>query len=149
MVSDFRATPGPEVVVTPRAPPNAAPMPEISSSAWKVRTPTAVAIADTVAADPALARAVVRSARQVIGPPALSWEVALELELNPQLWSMDRRGERRSTPDRDRPRLGPVRTLSEGQLVERGDGVVDQRMSEGTARGTKPSSRAYRWPVPI
>lgn len=53
---------------------------------------TAVAIAGTVATDPALARAVVRSARQVVGPPALSWEVALELELQPQLWSMHRRG---------------------------------------------------------
>jgi enoyl-CoA hydratase len=52
----------------------------------------AVAIADTVATDPALARAVVRSARQIIGPPALSREIALELELNPQLWSMDRSG---------------------------------------------------------
>ncbi|SKV12565.1 Uncharacterised protein [Mycobacteroides abscessus subsp. abscessus] len=36
------ATPGPEVLVTPRAPPNeaprAAPIPAISSSAWKVST---------------------------------------------------------------------------------------------------------------
>ena len=43
MVSDFSATPGPEVVVTPRAPPNdapsAAPTPAISSSAWNVVTP--------------------------------------------------------------------------------------------------------------
>lgn len=43
MVSDFSATPGPEVVVTarepPKAAPRAAPMPAISSSAWKVRTP--------------------------------------------------------------------------------------------------------------
>ena len=43
IVSVFRATPGPEVVVTPSAPPNAAPraapMPAISSSAWKVVTP--------------------------------------------------------------------------------------------------------------
>jgi predicted amidohydrolase len=43
IVSDFSATPGPEVVVTPSAPPNAAPgaapIPAISSSAWKVRTP--------------------------------------------------------------------------------------------------------------
>ncbi len=43
MVSDFRATPGPDVVVTasepPKAAPSAAPMPAISSSAWKVRTP--------------------------------------------------------------------------------------------------------------
>ncbi len=43
MVSDLSATPGPEVVVTasepPKAAPSAAPMPAISSSAWKVRTP--------------------------------------------------------------------------------------------------------------
>lgn len=43
IVSDFSATPGPEVVVTasapPKAAPSAAPMPAISSSAWKVRTP--------------------------------------------------------------------------------------------------------------
>jgi hypothetical protein len=43
MVSDFSAIPGPEVVVTPSAPPKeaprAAPMPAISSSAWKVVTP--------------------------------------------------------------------------------------------------------------
>ena len=43
MVSDFSAMPGPDVLVTPSAPPNeapsAAPMPAISSSAWKVVTP--------------------------------------------------------------------------------------------------------------
>jgi hypothetical protein len=43
MVSDLRSTPGPLVVVTPRCPPkaapNAAPTPEISSSACMVRTP--------------------------------------------------------------------------------------------------------------
>ena len=43
MVSAFSATPGPEVVVTPRWPaklaPRAAPTPAISSSAWKVVTP--------------------------------------------------------------------------------------------------------------
>ena len=43
IISDLRSMPGPEVVVTPRAPPKAAPraapMPEISSSAWNVRTP--------------------------------------------------------------------------------------------------------------
>ena len=43
IVSDFSATPGPEVVVTasepPKAAPSAAPIPAISSSAWKVRTP--------------------------------------------------------------------------------------------------------------
>ncbi|GAB2328758.1 hypothetical protein STREPTOSP366_39320 [Streptomyces variabilis] len=43
IVSDFSATPGPDVVVTARDPPNAAPsaapIPAISSSAWNVRTP--------------------------------------------------------------------------------------------------------------
>ena len=43
MVSALRDMPGPDVVVTPSAPPNAAPSaaptPPISSSAWKVRTP--------------------------------------------------------------------------------------------------------------
>ena len=48
IVSDFRAMPGPEVVVTPSAPandaPRAAPMPAISSSAWKVVTPKALCL---------------------------------------------------------------------------------------------------------
>ena len=43
IASDFSATPGPEVVVTARAPPYAAPiaepMPAISSSAWNVMIP--------------------------------------------------------------------------------------------------------------
>src|SRR5215813_12158705 len=43
MVSAFRHMPGPEVLDTPSAPPNAAPRaaptPPISSSAWNVRTP--------------------------------------------------------------------------------------------------------------
>src|SRR2546427_2455335 len=43
IVSDFSDNPGPEVVVTPIAPPkaapSAAPTPAISSSAWNVRTP--------------------------------------------------------------------------------------------------------------
>ena len=43
IVSAFSAMPGPDDVVTPSAPPNeapsAAPMPAISSSAWKVVTP--------------------------------------------------------------------------------------------------------------
>ena len=42
-VSLLSATPGPDVEVTPRAPPKeapkAAPIAAISSSAWKVRTP--------------------------------------------------------------------------------------------------------------
>ncbi len=43
IASDLSASPGPLVVVTPRAPPNEAPMAAqtaaISSSAWKVTTP--------------------------------------------------------------------------------------------------------------
>src|SRR5215475_123316 len=39
MVSDFRHMPGPDVLVTPSAPPRAAPTPLISSSAWNVRIP--------------------------------------------------------------------------------------------------------------
>ncbi|SLH70139.1 Uncharacterised protein [Mycobacteroides abscessus subsp. abscessus] len=43
MVSLFSASPGPDVLVTPSAPPSdapsAAPIPAISSSAWKVVTP--------------------------------------------------------------------------------------------------------------
>ena len=46
MVSDLRSTPGPLVVVTPSEPPkaapNAAPMPAISSSAWNVRMPNSL-----------------------------------------------------------------------------------------------------------
>jgi len=51
MVSDFSAIPGPEVEVTPRAPPNAAPraapMPAISSSAWNVVTPKFLCLASS------------------------------------------------------------------------------------------------------
>ena len=48
IVSDFSAMPGPEVVVMPSEPandaPRAAPMPAISSSAWKVVTPKALCL---------------------------------------------------------------------------------------------------------
>jgi hypothetical protein len=51
IVSDLRSTPGPEVVVTPSAPPkaapSAAPMPAISSSAWNVRTPKRLCFASS------------------------------------------------------------------------------------------------------
>jgi enoyl-CoA hydratase len=48
------------------------------------------AIAASVARDPELARAVVRSARLELGPPASSWAAALEMETAPQLWSLRR-----------------------------------------------------------
>jgi hypothetical protein len=48
IASDFSETPGPDVLVTPRLPaydaPMAAPMPAISSSAWKVVTPNALCL---------------------------------------------------------------------------------------------------------
>src|SRR5215471_13416049 len=50
-VSAFRHMPGPEVLVTPSAPPNAAPSaaptPLISSSAWNVRTPNRLYLASS------------------------------------------------------------------------------------------------------
>ena len=52
IASDLSATPGPDVVVTPSAPPYAAPMaapmPAISSSAWKVVTPNVWFLAQLV-----------------------------------------------------------------------------------------------------
>jgi enoyl-CoA hydratase len=48
------------------------------------------AIAEKIARDPELARAVVRSARLELGPPGVSWEAALEIETTPQLWSLQR-----------------------------------------------------------
>ena len=51
----------------------------------------AIEIASTVAGDPELARATVRSFRLELGPPAATWAVALEAERAPQMWSLRRR----------------------------------------------------------
>ena len=51
----------------------------------------AIEIAATVAGDPELARATVRSFRLELGPPAATWEVGLEAEKAPQMWSLRRR----------------------------------------------------------
>ena len=52
IASDLSAMPGPEVVVTPSAPPNAAPsaapMPAISSSAWNVAHAEALVLGQLV-----------------------------------------------------------------------------------------------------
>jgi enoyl-CoA hydratase len=50
-------------------------------------------LARRVGRDPELARRVVRSMRQELGPPAVSWEAALEMERAPQMWSLRRRDE--------------------------------------------------------
>jgi enoyl-CoA hydratase len=53
--------------------------------------PTAVELAGRAGADPELARRTARSLRTVLGPPALAWAPALELERASQMWSMRRK----------------------------------------------------------
>jgi len=48
-------------------------------------------LAARAAADPELARRTARSLRFELGPPALPWPAALELERGPQMWSLRRR----------------------------------------------------------
>ncbi|HET9720768.1 MAG TPA: enoyl-CoA hydratase-related protein [Solirubrobacteraceae bacterium] len=52
---------------------------------------TALELARTPAKDPALARLTTRSFRLTVGPPALPWPAALEIERPAQMWSMRRR----------------------------------------------------------
>lgn len=51
----------------------------------------AFALAATPAADPELARRTARSLRATLGPPAIPWATALELERASQMWSMRRK----------------------------------------------------------
>jgi enoyl-CoA hydratase len=53
--------------------------------------PAAIELARVPAADPELARRTARSLRSALGPPALPWAAALELERGAQMWSMRRR----------------------------------------------------------
>jgi enoyl-CoA hydratase len=55
--------------------------------------PRALELARRVAADPELARAAARSMRLELGPPAVPWPAALELEKAVQMWSLRRRAE--------------------------------------------------------
>lgn len=48
-------------------------------------------LASVPAADPELARRTARSLRTVLGPPALPWAAALDLERASQMWSMRRK----------------------------------------------------------
>lgn len=52
---------------------------------------TALALAQRAARDPELARRTARSLRLELGPPAISWAAALELERAAQMWSMRRK----------------------------------------------------------
>jgi enoyl-CoA hydratase len=51
----------------------------------------AMALAAVPAADPALARRTAKSLRTELGPPAMPWAAALEMERSAQMWSMRRR----------------------------------------------------------
>jgi enoyl-CoA hydratase len=51
----------------------------------------ALAVAKRVAADPALARRTVMSFRRETAPGGMPWDVAVELERSPQMWSLRRR----------------------------------------------------------
>lgn len=53
--------------------------------------PRAFDIAASVASDPELARAAARSFRHELGPPVVSWPVAVEMEKAVQMWSLRRR----------------------------------------------------------
>jgi enoyl-CoA hydratase len=55
--------------------------------------PRAIALAREAGRDPDLARATVRSFRLELGPPAVPWQVALEAERAPQMWSLRRRAQ--------------------------------------------------------
>jgi enoyl-CoA hydratase len=52
---------------------------------------TAIELATRAGADPELARSTAASLRTVLGPPAIPWAAALELERASQMWSMRRR----------------------------------------------------------
>jgi enoyl-CoA hydratase len=52
---------------------------------------TALALAARAGADPELARRTAASLRTVLGPPAIPWHAALELERASQMWSMRRK----------------------------------------------------------
>ncbi|MGA2924787.1 MAG: enoyl-CoA hydratase-related protein [Solirubrobacteraceae bacterium] len=52
---------------------------------------TARRLAAVPAADPELARRTARSMREIAGPPAISWQAALDLERASQMWSMRRK----------------------------------------------------------
>ena len=55
--------------------------------------PRALELAREAGADPDLARATARSLRLELGPPALAWPAALELEKAAQMWSLRRRAD--------------------------------------------------------
>ncbi|MGV9709072.1 enoyl-CoA hydratase-related protein [Gordonia sp. NPDC003424] len=63
----------------------AAPKPELAAIVDGLTAPAA--------ADPELTRRIMGSARLELGPPAVSWSSALEIERGVQMWSMSRKGQ--------------------------------------------------------
>jgi len=57
----------------------------------------ALELAGIVARDPELARRATRSLRTELGPPAVSWDAALDLERGVQMWSLRRRAAEEGT----------------------------------------------------
>jgi enoyl-CoA hydratase len=53
--------------------------------------PEAIALAARVARDPALARHLVASFRRQTAPGGVPWDVAVEIERSPQMWSLRRK----------------------------------------------------------
>jgi len=53
--------------------------------------PKAMALAQAAAADPELSREVLSTFRAELGPPAVAWEVAIEMERGKQMWTQRRR----------------------------------------------------------
>jgi enoyl-CoA hydratase len=56
------------------------------------------ALAARIAVDPSLTRRSVASFRGEIGPPAVPWAVAVDLERAPQMWSLSRRHHQATAP---------------------------------------------------
>lgn len=56
----------------------------------------ALELAGRIAPDAVLARRAIASLRRELGPPAISWDAALELERGVQMWSLHRYAERKA-----------------------------------------------------
>ena len=69
--------------------------------AWEARPDgevedRALELATTAATDPELARLTVETFRREVGPPAVSWDVAINFERPNQMWSLTRRADARA-----------------------------------------------------
>lgn len=67
---------------------------------------TAIRLVAKAAADPALARRIKNSAVVELGPPAVSWPAAVEIERGVQMWSLGRKGDAGWARKPDKPVVG-------------------------------------------